>query len=154
QNGTAFTYQIAVAQYKSDGTPDTKFNKLSSTPGRITTAYTNGGTPLQGWAQAAAPFDSTHFWVAGGAIDASGNSNLAVAQYDPPLPAAIASPAPVFSGGDLFLLLASDHSASARGQDNWNARNRHSFGLSDAIASNASGPPLAHGGFDFRTDAG
>jgi hypothetical protein len=83
---SAFTYQIAVAQYTAAGALDASFNPSSITKGQIVTAYLSGSTALQGWGQAIAAIDPTHFMVAGGATDSSGNYFLAAAKYDPPLP--------------------------------------------------------------------
>ena len=98
QSPGTFSYQIAVAQYTYTGTGDgtldtTGFNNFNSAlpgattpdPGMITTPFvTSSGTPLNGWAQAVVAVDSTHFLVAGGTTDSSGDYNLALATYDPP----------------------------------------------------------------------
>ena len=84
---TAFTYQIAAAQYSSTGSLDASFNPSSATRGQIATAFrTSTGTVLNGWGQAVAALDATHFLVAGGAVATTGAFNLAIAKYDPPLP--------------------------------------------------------------------
>src|SRR5262249_38275520 len=83
QTASTFSYQIAVAEYSSTGTAN----------GLIVTAFVNGTTPLNGWAQTAAAGPPGFFFVAGGAVDSSGNFYLAAAEYDPPLPVGSSQPA-------------------------------------------------------------
>jgi hypothetical protein len=96
QTASTFSYQIAVAEYSSTGTAN----------GLIVTPFFNGATPLNGWARTAAAGPPGFFWVAGGAVDSSGNFRLAVAEYDPPVAASVLPARTSSLGAELLQVLA------------------------------------------------